>query len=418
MWIVLSVLLMGSCTRKESSAEAVQYTCPMHPTVISNKQGTCPVCGMELVRKGRTGEEVKITEDIAKLLKSPDESVVADVETIRGEFKSMPVTIDVQGVVTYDTRMLYTISARVAGRLEHVVLRYPLQQVRKGQIVAEIYSPELLTAQRELLFLIENDAGNTDLLASAKSKLALLGATTEQIEQLIQKRETNAKFQIFSSRDGYLIGSESTMQSGNADAGTATEAGGSSMENSGMKPVVRTAAATTVPEKALIREGDYVSRGQTLFTLASKNAVRLEFSIPSIQSGAMRKGDPLMIRLGADQKVNGLVDFVQPFFDEGSEYQKVRVYIRDADLQIGQLVNASLHRESAEALWIPTEAVVDVGTEKIVFVKERGAFKPKSVTTGIRSGKCIEIKLGISSSDEIAARANYLIDSESFIKSK
>jgi hypothetical protein len=391
----------------------------MHPTVISDKQGACPVCGMELVRKGKAGEEVKITEDLSRLLKSPAESVVSDVETIRGEFKRMPMAIDVQGVATYDTRMLYTISARIAGRLERVALRYPLQQVRKGQVVAEVYSPELLAAQRELLFLTENDPGNVELVASAKNKLALLGMSVEQIEQLIQKKEASAKVPIFSSRDGYLVGSINSSQPEKSDDIEAAPGGEIAMENSGMNPVVRTNASTAVSGKSdPVRAGAYVSRGQALFTIASSNAVRLEFSIPSNQSGTLRRGDSLGITLGKNQEVSGRVDFVQPFFDEGGEYQKVRVYVNLADIQIGQLVNATLHKMSAEALWVPIEAVWDMGTEKIVFVKERGTFKPKSVTTGVRAGKWIEVKLGISSSDEIAAKASYLVDSESFIKSK
>jgi hypothetical protein len=85
----------------------------MHPTVISDRPGTCPVCGMDLVRKARAGEAVKITEDLSKLLKSPNETVVASINTIKGQYKSVPVSVQAQGVVTYDTRNIYTIPARL-----------------------------------------------------------------------------------------------------------------------------------------------------------------------------------------------------------------------------------------------------------------------------------------------------------------
>src|SRR5688572_3515965 len=158
--LVVILALVASCNKGDHAEHADTYTCPMHPTVISDKPGSCPVCGMDLVRKARAGEEVEITEDLSKLLKSPNETVIASIKTIKGEYKSMPVSTEAQGVVTYDTRNIYTIPTRIGGRLEKVFLKYAFQQVRKGQKVAEIYSPELLTAQRELIFLLENDSEN------------------------------------------------------------------------------------------------------------------------------------------------------------------------------------------------------------------------------------------------------------------
>src|SRR5688572_19609479 len=159
--LIMVFALVASCNKSGQHAEhADTYTCPMQPTVISNRPSTCPVCGMDVVRKARAGEEVEITEDLSKLLKSPNEAVIASIKTIKGEYKSMPVSTEAQGVVTYDTRNIYTIPTRIGGRLEKVFLKYTFQQVRKGQKVAEIYSPELLTAQRELIFLLENDSEN------------------------------------------------------------------------------------------------------------------------------------------------------------------------------------------------------------------------------------------------------------------
>src|SRR5688572_27621703 len=158
--IVVALILATACTSRDSSHDQDTYTCPMHPTVVSDKPRACPVCGMDLVRKGRPGEELKITEDISRLLKSPDETIISSIKTSRGEYKALPLIIEASGIVTYDTRNIFTISARVGGRLDKVLLKYPFQVVRKGQKVAEVYSPELLTAQRELLFLLENDSQN------------------------------------------------------------------------------------------------------------------------------------------------------------------------------------------------------------------------------------------------------------------
>jgi Cu(I)/Ag(I) efflux system membrane fusion protein len=111
------------------------------------------------------------------------------------------------------------------------------------------------------------------------------------------------------------------------------------------------------------------------------------------------------------------VDFVQPFFSEGQDFVKLRVYNSTvSNLHIGHLVTAEINLPPTESLWVPKVAVLDLGNEKIVFIKDRGVLKPKKVVTGIISGDQIEIRSGLASSDEIAANAQYLIDSESFIK--
>ena len=126
--MLVLMTLVASCNKSGEHAEhADTYTCPMHPTVISDRPGTCPVCGMDLVRKARAGEEVEITEELSKLIKSPNETVIASIKTIKGEYKSMPVSTEAQGVVTYDTRNIYMIPTRIGGRLEKVFLKYAFQ---------------------------------------------------------------------------------------------------------------------------------------------------------------------------------------------------------------------------------------------------------------------------------------------------
>src|SRR5688500_885233 len=108
----------------------------------------------------RTNEKTEKTEEFTKLLKAPNEAVVASVKTIKGQYKSTPISLEAQVVVTYDTKNIYTIPSRVEGRIEKTYLKYAFQSVSKGQKVAEIYSPALVTAQRELIYLLENDAEN------------------------------------------------------------------------------------------------------------------------------------------------------------------------------------------------------------------------------------------------------------------
>lgn len=421
--VILSLLLLAfvACKKTDDHVEhADTYICPMHPTVVSDKPSTCPVCGMDLVRKARPGEEVEITEDLARLIKSPNESVIASIKTIKGEYKSQATNITAAGIVTYDTRNIYNIPAKVGGRLEKVYLKYPFQPVKKGQKVAEIYSPELVTAQRELLFLVENDPQNEPLIKAAKEKLLLLGASETQINSVVQRREPVASFAIYSPYNGYVISETQSAPAAPVTSPLATASSGAMGDMSASAfPTTRPMTTPATATAGLVREGSYVTSGQTLFRIVDTGALRVELNIPSASAAGIKKGTSVTLDFGEAEKVVATVDFIQPFFNEGQEFLTVRVYTKHSGkLHIGHLVRAQLAGSTVEALWVPEEAVLDLGNSKIVFIREKKVFKPKKVVTGVQTGDAIEIKQGLSSSDEIAASAQYLIDSESFIKTQ
>lgn len=411
--MILLMVLVSACHTKEAARHDT-YTCPMHPTVVSDKPGTCPVCGMDLVRKAREGEEVKITEELAQRTKSPNEVVIASIKTVKAEHKTLPVALTVQGIVTYDTRYTYNIPARVGGRLEKVYIKYVYQPVRKGQKIAEIYSPELLTAQRELLYMVQHDATNTSLMESAKNKLYLLGASQQQVDNLVRQQKFSNTFTIYSPHDGYVI------SEGNAPAITSVSS--ASTGGGGMGDVMSSAPATSSSNpsagntsSSIIREGAYVSTGATLFKVVNTSALRVELDLPVQDTDLIKKGDAIELDLGNTGKQKATIDFVQPFFNQQENFLKVRVYLKNTSLQVGQLVKATVFIKAEEALWLPKESILDLGLQKIVFVKDRGVFKSQQVTTGVSADNLVMVK-GISSSDEVAVNAQYLVDSESFIK--
>ena len=420
---VALIVIVSACKNNDHAEHADTYICPMHPTVVSDRPSTCPVCGMDLVRKARPGEEVEITEDLSRLIKSPNETVVASIKTIKGEYKSMPITIEAQGIVTYDTRNIYTIPSRIGGRLEKVLLKYPFQKVNKGKKVAEIYSPELLTAQRELLFLLENDSQNESLIRRARERLQLLGASESQINTLIQRKEPQNTFAIYSPYDGYVVAEtqQTPIAPMAAPSSSSSASGGMSdgMGSSSVSPSTAAQGTSSDLTSDLIREGSYVTSGQTLFKVVNTSALRVELNVPSTMANSITKGSEVKLDFGDGHEQLATVDFIQPFFNEGQEFLTVRVYTKQTDkLHIGHLVKAKVAGSSVEALWIPKDALLDLGVDKIVFIKDKKVLKPKKVVVGARTNDVIEIKQGLSSSDEIAVNAQYLIDSESFIKTQ
>jgi multidrug efflux pump subunit AcrA (membrane-fusion protein) len=189
---------------------------------------------------------------------------------------------------------------------------------------------------------------------------------------------------------------------------------GGNTGSSGVTPLSKSSQAGT-----LIREGSYVSSGQTLFRIVNESSLRVELNVPSNLAGAVEKGFMVTLDFGNGKIQNGTVDFVQPYFNEGQEFLIVRVYTRDTkDLHIGHLVTAKIESKPVEALWIPRQTVVDLGVDEVVFVKEKNVLLPRKITTGAYADEMIEVKRGLTSSEEIAADAQYLVDSESFIKTK
>jgi len=411
---ILAMLIFG-CTAKDSSHEhSDTYICPMHPTVVSDRPGVCPVCAMDLVRKGRPGEEVKITEDLAKLIKSPNEVVLASIKTAKAEYKSMPVLLTIQGVVTYDTRNIYTVPARVGGRLEKVFLKYNYQPVRKGQKVAEIYSAELVNAQREFLYLLKNDPDNQLIIDAAKSKLLLLGASEKQIDQLTKTQEVAVTFAIYSPHDGFVISDDLPAPAAPSN-GAITSSGGMGMGGSGNTASASSGTVPSVSVSSFVREGSYVVSGQTLFKIVNTNSLWIEFNVPLTQASQIKVGDKLeWMDQNTNKQIN--VDFIEPFFSEGEDFIKLRSYYKGSKISVGQLVEAKTQSTSMESLWIPQEALLDLGIDEIVFVKERGVFKPRRVSSGLHTGDWVQILKGLASSDEFATNAQYLVDSEGFIK--
>lgn len=418
MLCCLLLLLFLSCNKgNDHSEHADVYTCPMHPTVVSDKPSVCPVCGMDLVRKAGAGDDVKISEELARVMKSPDKSMITSIKTVKPQFKSITTSVYAVGVVTYDTRKIYTVSARISGRIEKTYLKYEFQKVQKGEKIADVYSPELITAQRELIYLITNDSENQQLIDGAKRRLELLGLSSAKINELIQGKEPLNIITITSPYSGYIVTVSEVPP-------TTTEVTPTSNANSNMNGMALSSSTSTGTSgetrpnsPMLIREGDYVTAGQTLVKIVDPVALRIELNVRVTDAGMIQTGQQIQLDYGNGNKASGHVDFIQPFFNEGENFVKLRVYTKHAEaLHIGHLVNAKIELKPKESLWVPRESVLDLGTSKVVFIKDGPVLQAKKVTTGVQSGKLIEVTGGMASSDEIASNAQYLIDSESFIK--
>ncbi len=410
----IALLIVVSCNKKGEHAAHVEYTCPMHPTVIQDHPGSCPVCGMELVRKGQPGEEVKITAELNYLLKPTNAIVTSSIKTVQPLQKTMEISVAANGSITYDTRRLTTIPIRVGGRLEKLFVRYNFQAVRKGQKILEIYSPELETARRELAYLLESDKDNLTLINAAREKLRLLGVNETEINKA--QTETTNTISVYSPVSGYIVeqqpGTSETIQA-TSQPGSANGMDAMSSASAGSRPV------STNNSELQTREGMYVTSGESVFRVVNSDVVWAEFDLYQTDGGLVTKGTPIEISsVENKESVQTKVDFVQPFFSQGASFIKARVYLPNTDnrYHVGQLIKGTFRVSAGQGTWIPAAAKLDLGTRTIAFVKRRGVFRPTAITTTMQANDWIDVTSGLELTDSVAFNAQFLVDSESFIK--
>jgi membrane fusion protein, copper/silver efflux system len=429
LFLLLALLTVAGCSEQshEHAAGTTEYTCPMHPQVVQNGPGTCPICKMDLVPKSGHSEGIAITEDLAFLLRPTNSTVVANIATIKPEQKSVQATVNLDGVISYDPRQVYSVPARIGGRIERLFVKYNFQPIRKGQKLLELYSPDLITAQQELLYLVQSAPEDKQLQEAAKQKLRLLGATNAQISQLIRTGKASYSFALYSPHDGYVIGLNTTAPAATPSAASAAPApagGGMDGMGGGSAGASLAAAASPAPMASgadiQLREGMYVSAGQPLLRVVNPKQLWAEFNVPAGQVSRLAKGAPVQITFPqlSGEQLAAQVDFLQPYYQQGENFARIRVYLpgNAKGAMVGQLVSAQVTHATDTALWIPKEAVLDIGTRSVAFKKVDGVFEPVLVTPGVTQGQQTQIASGLQPGEVIAANAQYLVDSESFIK--
>jgi len=222
-YIVCCLLMVSSCNNKQSEAgksgSSEVYTCSMHPQVLEHHPGNCPICGMELVKKNQVAATTNNIE-LETLLQPANQSVVASLPITTPEEKSVSVPVKLYGTIEYDTRAAGSISARVSGRIDKLYLRYRYQEVSKGQKVLDIYSPEMVTAEQNLLFLLKNDPSNSSFISVAKQRLLLMGLTERELAEIVQTGKPLYDVGVYSSYSGHVH-----------DAGMSSNAPANDMEN-------------------------------------------------------------------------------------------------------------------------------------------------------------------------------------------
>jgi Cu(I)/Ag(I) efflux system membrane fusion protein len=395
------MILLAACTNKHVEKHD-EYTCSMHPDVVKDKPGVCPICGMDLVLRSQYVED-SLSENLETTLQPPNRAVLSSVKTVSPAKMSIPLEVKGQGIVTYDTKNIHDIAARFSGRIEKAYIKSPYQKISKGDRIASIYSPEIVNAQEDLFYLLKNDSDNKVLITSANQKLILLGLTQNQIEKIIQSGRASREVIIYSDYDGYVI----------ADTQKSSDLPSERLSEGKMDNEQKTSSDVEI-QSAFLREGNYVRAGQVLFRLISIQNVRIEINLPTAEA-TLKAGDDVTLSIN-DQQLRARINLVQPFTNSNENFLKVRIDVSNQNQwRPGQLVTASIILPPKEGYWLPETAVVNTGLNEVVFVKQDKVFVPKKIRTSAHNNHFVLVN-NLDEKEMVAADAQFMVDSESFIE--
>jgi Cu(I)/Ag(I) efflux system membrane fusion protein len=408
VFICLLLISSTGCNNKKDphadhNADAIVeiYTCPMHPQIIRDKPGKCPICGMDLVKKKADGKKYE-TAELEALLKPTNEFVLSSVPVTTIIMKEEQIEIEALGNIAYDTRQVGSISSRVSGRIEKLYVHYRYQKITKGQRILDIYSPELLTAQQNLLFLLKNDAGNTTFIQAAKEKLLLLGMSSQQLQQVLKSGKPSLNIAVYSNYSGHI---HESINGGKMNTSPGT-----------MKDIA------LITDELPLKEGMYLQKGQSIFTVYNPDRAWVILNLYAENQALVKTANAVRItpETAPEKNFRATINFIEPFYRKENKTLTARVYFDNSILKIpiGSQVSATIFGNTKEAYWLPKEAVVYLGLDKVVFQKTGAGFIAQKVNTGISYKNNIQVLSGLNPTDSVAVNAQYLMDSESFIKIK
>lgn len=379
------MVLLAACSGKEAAhdhahtAEApaahVNYTCPMHPDVIQDGPGTCPVCGMDLVLK-RAGVSLMLNESQMRL---------ANITTQPVTLQPVGQTVAINGKLVLDEEGSSVISSRAAGRIEKLFVKETGRAVKKGEPLYELYSETLLTLQREYLLAKEQyetlgkDRPRYEtFLKSAERKLLLYGLTQNQVNTL-------ATAKTFAERVTFV------------------------------------APVSGLVTELKVAEGQYVIEGAPLFSIENVNTLWLEAETYPQETALVNVGDKIAVRVSGYEStpVEATVTFLSPEYRANTLVTVLRATLQNAanTFKPGMQAQVLFTHSSRTALALPSDAVIRDGSGAHVYVQTGvRTFEPRAVKIGLENFLQVEITEGLSEGDTVAVSGAYLLYSEIVLK--
>jgi Cu(I)/Ag(I) efflux system membrane fusion protein len=378
---IITLMTLAVACMKEKQTESHRkenvetlYTCSMHPQIIHNTPGLCPICGMELVPIGSSHNGlIKLTDAQAKL---------ANITTLKISGGSSAKTTVVNAVLTFNQDRSQVISSRAEGRIEKLFVKQTGVVLKKGMPLYILYSETLLALEKEYL-VAKDQAENiqdkkfTKYADAARQKLLLYGMTETQIAHLSENKNPEDHVTFFAPGDGLVT-------------------------------------------EISVEEGQYVEEGATLFRLEDTRSIWVEAELYPHDVPLVNTGDEISVMSESNgDMINAHVSFVAPAYKENTQLVIMRAVINNEmhTLKPGMQVKVILKSLPHANIIVPSHAVIHDAQGAYVYVEaEHNIFFPKIVTTGNEDVDDVEIVEGLNEGDVIASTGAYLLHSESILK--
>jgi Cu(I)/Ag(I) efflux system membrane fusion protein len=389
IFLILTALFLSACTNqkdnKDTQAENKEtkqlYTCTMHPQVISDHPGVCPICGMELVKKTSVAPKEGSNNTAGMISISNAQAILANVSTVKVKKEIMKKDLSAYSYIDFAEENKKMITARFNGRIDKLFVNKTGDYIHKGQKLFEIYSPDLVQAQNEFLIALGNSqqsGSNNILLKSAWKKLELLGITDLQINKLESSREVNLTLTYYSPFSG------------------------------------------TVIEKK-VEEGMYVNEGSEIYDVADISTVWNTVDVFEKDLGAVKLGSKVSLKLQAypGESFEGKVSFIYPVINSQTRTVKVRTVFANSSGKLKpQMFGQTIFESNfGSGLVVPDDAIMFTGKSTVVWLKiSNGMYEQHNVTVGTKVDGGYQILSGLKEGDEVAATGGFLLDSESQLK--
>jgi Cu(I)/Ag(I) efflux system membrane fusion protein len=372
---------------------APQWTCPMHPTIVQDHPGDCPICGMKLVRMepgagGGGGAELPGPDGLTTVTIEPARQQLIGLKTTRVGEGEVGGAWRTAGRVAIDESRIHHVNVKVGGFIEHDHGAFIGNTVQKGAPLFAMYSPELLAAQEEYLLALRTrrelsaaGGGGADgdaLVAAARRKLELWDVPASEIARLERTGEAQ-------------------------------------------KLVVFTAPATGVLTKRDVVPGMRIEAGAMPYEIVDLSRVWVLADVYETELRHARLGLGAILNLKAypGKQFRGRVTFIDPILDAKTRTVKVRLEFPNptGELKPEMFGEVTLEGEKRRGLVLPTDAVIDSGTMQVVFVAMgEGKFQPREVKLGAADGRHVEVLEGLHAGEQVVTGANFLVDSESRLR--
>ena len=365
---------------EEKKAEI--WTCSMHPQIRMDKPGKCPICAMDLiplVQSGTSGMDpaaVHLTKESAELA-----NVLTTIVSSQNPVKELRL----YGKVQADERLLKNQVAYIPGRIEKLMVNFTGEMVSKGQPLALIYSPELVTAQQELLEAAKTKQAQPEIYEAAKEKLRQWKLTDKQIAEIENSGKVQANMEVESTASGIVTARR-------------------------------------------VNNGDYVSQGSVLYEVSDLSRVWILFDAYESDLPFLKKGDKVDFSIQAlpGSAYSGMIMFIDPVIDPVNRVAKVRLEMSNPGAKLKPemfatgIVKSNL-AEYKDKLVIPRSAVLWTGKRSIVYVKQAGyepVFKIREIELGPQLGNSYVVTGGLKDGEEIVTEGAFSVDAAAQLEGK